>query len=237
MEINKIDLDNLNAELHKLNRNVASIGDSVKQGIKQGIKEGIKEGNATGNMKNPSTDDSDMAEKINNRIIMRKFKMTDPTYRVPFQQITFETETMPDEVFKLHQEHGYVEETLPESGKVIQIELRRRYHSRIIDDVLYSEFYSKEVLPKPHQLNLLKIASVVKIDNIVLEDAEALKKRLDVINNISTKDSYQLIKYINNNSFMADPVVNHICPLCGTVTKSRGYLFRIEEYLPADYGK
>lgn len=166
-----------------------------------------------------------------------KFKMTDPTYRVPFQQITFETETMPDEVFKLHQEHGYVEETLPESGKVIQIELRRRYHSRIIDDVLYSEFYSKEVLPKPHQLNLLKIASVVKIDDIVLEDAEALKKRLDVINNISTKDSYQLIKYINNNSFMADPVVNHICPLCGTVTKSRGYLFRIEEYLPADYGK
>lgn len=72
MEINKIDLDNLNAELHKLSRNVASIGDSVKQGIKQGIKEGIKEGNATGNMKNPSTDDSDMAEKINNRIIMRK---------------------------------------------------------------------------------------------------------------------------------------------------------------------
>lgn len=67
MEMDKRDLDNLMAELDKLSRNVASIGDSVKKGI----KEGIKEGNAEEKKKKTSTDDSDIAEKANNRIIMR----------------------------------------------------------------------------------------------------------------------------------------------------------------------
>lgn len=67
MEMDKRDLDNLKAELDKLSRNVASIGDSVKKGI----KEGIKEGNAEEKKKKTSTDDSDIAEKANNRIIMR----------------------------------------------------------------------------------------------------------------------------------------------------------------------
>jgi hypothetical protein len=67
MEMDKRDLDNLKAELDKLSRNVSSIGDSVKKGI----KEGIKEGNADEKKKKNSTDDSDIAEKANSRLIMR----------------------------------------------------------------------------------------------------------------------------------------------------------------------
>jgi len=67
MEMDKRDLDNLKAELDKLSRNVSSIGDSVKKGI----KEGIKEGNADEKKKKTSTDDSDIAEKANSRLIMR----------------------------------------------------------------------------------------------------------------------------------------------------------------------
>lgn len=164
-----------------------------------------------------------------------KFKMVDPTYRVPFQQITFETDIMPDDLFQLYKDNGYVEDELSDSKKIIQIELRRRYHSKLIEEILYADYYIHDILPKANQLNLLKLASVINIDGIKLENSEALKQRMDIIKNLSPKDSYQLIKSINKNSFIVDPVVNHICPACGTVTKTRGYPFRIEEYLPSDY--
>lgn len=164
-----------------------------------------------------------------------KFKMVDPSYRVPFQQITFSAENMPDDLFQLHKENGYVEEILPESGKTIQIELRRRYHSRIIDDVLNEDFYSKDNIPEAYFLNILKMAAIINIDGIALADADALRQRTEIIRNLSPKDSYQLIKIITKNSFITEPVINHICPNCGEVTTTRGYPFRIEEYLPRDY--
>lgn len=67
MEMDKRDLDNLMNELNKFTRSVSTIGDTVKKGI----KDGIKEGNVETNKKKNSTDDSDLAEKANNRLIMR----------------------------------------------------------------------------------------------------------------------------------------------------------------------
>ena len=67
MEMDKRDLDNLLNELNKFARGVSTIGDSVKRGV----KEGIKEGNAEEKKKKTSTDDSDIAERANSRLIMR----------------------------------------------------------------------------------------------------------------------------------------------------------------------
>ena len=48
-------------------------------------------------------------------------------------------------------------------------------------------------------------------------------------------DSLKLIKTINKNSFIPEPILNHICPKCGKVTETRGYPFRIETYIPNTY--
>jgi hypothetical protein len=77
---------------------------------------------------------------------------------------------------------------------------------------------------------LLRIASITHIDGI-----EDLRERAVRIGNLETSESYELIKLINKYSLSAEPVVNHICPACGEVISVRGYPFRYETYLPADY--
>lgn len=165
------------------------------------------------------------------------FTVVDPDYGVPFNQITFSSDAMPDDLFKLHQENGYVEDVLPDSNKIIQVELRRRYHSRLIADLLQADFYGEDISNETYQvqINLLKIASVVNIDGIKLDGIESLKERVKIIKDLSPMDSLKLIKTINKNSFIPEPILNHICPKCGKVTETRGYPFRIETYIPNTY--
>lgn len=158
------------------------------------------------------------------------YVMRDPAYTVKFQQITFDAPNMPDALFEQYKDKGIVEETLQSSGKKVAIEIRRRYHTRICHEILDEDYYSKDIMPSKYYRNLLRIASVTHIDDI-----EDLRERAIRIGNLETEESYDLIRLINKYSLQAEPIVNHICPKCGEVIPVRGYPFRIEKYLPANY--
>lgn len=159
-----------------------------------------------------------------------EFVMKDPAYTVKFQQITFDAPNMPDDLYEHYKTTGIAEDILASTGQKVAIEIRRRYHTRLIHDILDEDYYSKDILPSKYYRNLLRIASITHIDGI-----EDLRERAVRIGNLETSESYELIKLINKYSLSAEPVVNHICPACGEVISVRGYPFRYETYLPADY--
>ncbi len=155
------------------------------------------------------------------------FQIEDPEYAVRFQQITWDANFSPNEVAKKFLPHGYVETQL-RSGTVVRITLARRWHAKQVLTVLEEDFYSNDEMPSQEYVDLLRLAVITDIG------VPDLRERAQAISQWSALDFLDLVKLVNSNSLIAEPIVNHICPKCGEVTPLKGYPFRPDTYVPFD---
>lgn len=153
------------------------------------------------------------------------FILEDPDYEIPFNQITWDANVLPDEIMKNYIEKGFVTVTLT-SGKTVDIYMGRRFHSAQIADIIKHDFYEKDKNIEIEYLDLLRIASITDIG---IAD---LRERVEEIKTWEILDFLDLVKAVNKYSLIAEPIVNHVCPKCGEVTSLKGYPFRAETYIP-----
>lgn len=153
------------------------------------------------------------------------FEIEDPEYSVRFQQITWDANISPDEIAKKFLPNGYIEKQL-RSGAVVRITLARRWHAKQVIEILEEDYYSNDDMPSQEYIDLLRLASIVDIG---IPD---LRERAHAISQWNAMDFLDLVKFINENSLVVDPIVNHICPKCEEVTPLKGYPFRPDTYVP-----
>lgn len=155
------------------------------------------------------------------------FQIKDPDYTVKFQQITWDANMSPEDVSEKFGEYGFIEKPLY-SGLKVKITIPRRWHSKQVLDILEGDFYKNEKVPPQEYIDLLRLAVITDIG---ISD---LRERANAISQFEAMDFLGLVKLINDNSFIVEPIVNHICPKCGEVTPLKGYPFRPEIYIPFD---
>jgi hypothetical protein len=162
------------------------------------------------------------------------YSMNDPSYKIPYNQISWESNYTADEVYKLYGETGYVEHILP-NGLLAKIQLKTRYHGLLVDQIIHHLYYNNDINPYTEvdnfesELTLYSASSFVDIGcSDILETAEEMKKWDAII-------FLDLLKKINKVKYNVEPVINHICPKCGEVTPLKGYPFHPDKYIPIDF--
>lgn len=153
------------------------------------------------------------------------FELNDPEYEIPFQQITWDVNKLPEDIVEYYKERGCVPVVLP-SNKTVDVYMGRRFHTNQVFKVLKENYYDLDREPSDEDVDILKIASVTDTGNPDLLGRANEIKKWDVI------DFLELIKAVNKYNLTAEPVVNHICPKCKEVTSIKGYPFRPEIFLP-----
>lgn len=153
------------------------------------------------------------------------FETHDPEYEIPFNQITWDANKLPDVIAKEYEKNGFISITLT-SGKKVNLYISRRMHTSQINEILQTDFINKGLNITVEYLDLLRIASLTDIG---IED---LRERVTAIKQWNVLDFLDLVKAVNNNSLIIEPVVNHICPKCGEVTSLTGYPFQPKIYIP-----
>jgi hypothetical protein len=153
------------------------------------------------------------------------FELHDPDYEIPFNQITWDANVLPDEIAAKYEKDGFITIKL-NSGREVDLYIGRRFHSSLINEVLKTDFFDKDIDITAEYLDLLRIASVTDIG---IAD---LRGRVEEIKQWDILDFLDLVKAVNNNSLIVEPIVNHICPKCQGVTSLKGYPFRPEIYIP-----
>lgn len=153
------------------------------------------------------------------------FVLDDPSYEIPFNQITWDANILPDEIMKSYSKDGFVTVSL-NSGKRVDIYMGRRFHTSHMYDIIKKDFYDKDLDIEVEYLDLLRVASIIDIG---IPD---LRERIEDIKSWNILDFLDLVKLVNKYTLIVEPIVNHICPKCGEVTSHKGYPFRPEVYIP-----